>query len=157
KAAARIRDSAIRTTLLAFLYDWMFYWESDADRARLRAVLDLADDNGWRRRLRTALAVYDAAKREELLVAPEARDQPPILIAGLAGLLIRGPQGESARVLLHQAQQRHPEDFWINFQLGYHLQEERPQEAVGYLRVAVASRSESSQAQIMLGRALRDA
>jgi hypothetical protein len=67
EAAARIRHSAIRTTLLAFLYDWVFYWESDADRARLRAVLDLADDDEWRRRLRTALAVYDAAKREELL------------------------------------------------------------------------------------------
>jgi serine/threonine-protein kinase len=157
EAAARIRDSAIRATLLTFLYDWVFYWESDADRARLRAVLDLADDDNWRRRLRSALAIYDSAKREEVLTAPEARDQPPILVAGLAGLLIRGPQGEAARALLHQAQQRHPEDFWINFQLGYLLQEERPREAAGYLRAAVASRPESSQAQLLLGRALRDA
>jgi tetratricopeptide (TPR) repeat protein len=59
--------------------------------------------------------------------------------------------------LLHRAQQRHSEDFWINFQLGYILQEERPPEAVGYLRAAVASRPDSCQAQIMLGRALRDA
>ena len=35
--------------------------------------------------------------------------------------------------------------------------EERPQEAVGYFRAAVASRPESSQAHIMLGRALHDA
>jgi serine/threonine-protein kinase len=157
EAAAKIRDSAIRATLLAFLYDWMFYWGSDADHARLRAVLDLADDDEWRRRLRAALAVYDAAKRREVLTAPEAPDQPPMLVAGLAGLLIRGPQGEAAQALLHQAQQHHPEDFWINFQLGYVLQDERPQEAVGYLRAAVASRTDSSQAQIMLGRALRDA
>jgi tetratricopeptide (TPR) repeat protein len=157
EAAARIRGSAIRATLLAFLYDWMFYWESGADRARLRAVLDLADDDAWRRRLRSALAVYDAAKREELLTAPEARYQPPILVAGLVGLLIRGPQGEAAQALLHQAQQRHPEDFWINYQMGYLLQEERPREAAGYLRAAVASRPDSSQAQILLGRALRDA
>ena len=157
QAASLIRSSAIRTTLLAFLYDWVFYWESDADRARLRAVLDLADDDGWRRRLRGTLAVYDAATRQELLTAPEARDQPPVLVAGLAGLLIHGPQGEAARALLHEAQQYHPEDFWINFQLGYLLQDQRPQEAVGFLRAAVASRPESSQAQIMLGRALRDA
>jgi eukaryotic-like serine/threonine-protein kinase len=157
EAASRIRSSAIRTTLLAFLYNWVFYWESDADRARLRAVLDLADDDEWRRRLRSTLASYDAAKREELLAAPEARDQPPVLVAGLAGLLIHGPQGEAARALLHKAQQRHPEDFWINFQLGYLLQDQRPQEAVGFLRAAVASRPDSSQAQIMLGRCLREA
>jgi serine/threonine-protein kinase len=157
EAASPIRSSAIRTTLLAFLYDWVFYWESDADRARLRAVLDLADDDGWRRRLLGTLAVYDAAKREELLRAPEARDQPPVLVAGLAGLLIHGTQGEAARTLLHEAQQHHPEDFWINFQLGYLLQDQRPQEAVGFLRAAVASRPDSSRAQIMLGRALREA
>ena len=80
-----------------------------------------------------------------------------MLLAGLAGLLIHGPQGEAARALLHEAQQHHPEDFWINFQLGYLLQEQRPQEAVGFLRAAVASRPESSQAHIMLGRALHDA
>ena len=157
EAASLIRSSAIRTTLLAFLYDWVFYWESDADRARLRAVLDLADDDGWRRRLRGTLAVYDAATREELLTAPEARDQPTVLVAGLAGLLIHGPQAEAARALLHEAQQYHPEDFWINFQLGYLLQDQRPQEAVGFLRAAVASRPDSSQAQIMLGRCLREA
>ena len=135
----------------------MFYWVSDADRVRLRAVLDLADDDDWRRRLRKRLAVYDSAKREEVLTAPEAQDQPPILVAALAGLLIRGPQGEAAQALLQQAQQRHPDDFWINFQLGYLLQEERPREAAGYLRAAVASRPESSQALILLGRALHDA
>jgi serine/threonine-protein kinase len=157
EAASLIRSSAIRITLLAFLYDWVFYWESDADRARLRVVLNLADDDEWRRRLRATLAVYDAAKREELLTAPEARDQPPVLVAGLAGLLIHGPQGEAARSLLHEAQQHHPEDFWINYQLGYLLQDQRPQEAVGFLRVAVASRPDISQAHTMLGRALREA
>jgi serine/threonine-protein kinase len=157
EAATRIRHSAIRGTLLAFLYDWVFCWESDADRARLRAVLDLADDDEWRRRLRETLTVYDAAKREELLTAPEAQDQPPIVLAGLAGVLSRGPQEETARALLHRAQQRHSEDFWINFQLGYILQDERPPEAIGYLRAAVARRPGSSQAHIMLGRALRDA
>jgi serine/threonine-protein kinase len=159
EAAARIHDSAIRATLLAFLYDWVFYWESDADRTVLRAVLDLADDDEWRRRLRSALrpGVYDAAKREELLRAPEAPDQPPIVVAGLGGLLIRGPQAEAAQALLQRAQERHPEDFWINFQLGYLLQDNRPREAAGYFRAAVANRPDSSQAQIMLGRALRDA
>jgi tetratricopeptide (TPR) repeat protein len=80
-----------------------------------------------------------------------------VLVSGLAGLLIDGPHGEAARALLHEAQQYHPEDFWLNFQLGYLLQDQRPQEAVGFLRAAVASRPDSGQAQIMLGRALLDA
>jgi tetratricopeptide (TPR) repeat protein len=55
---------------------------------------------------------------------------------------------------LRDAQQRHPEDFWINFQLGYYLQHERPQEAVIYSRAAVAIRPESAQAYTLLGRVL---
>jgi serine/threonine-protein kinase len=156
EAAARIRSSAIRETLLAFLYDWMLHWESDADRARLRAAVDRADDDDWRRRLRQVFVVYDPAKRENLLSAREAPAQPPVVLAALAQILTRGPLEEKARALLRQAQQHHPEDFWINFQLGYLLQEERPQEAVGYFRAALASRPHSSQAHTMLGRALRD-
>ena len=54
-AAARIRNSAVRETLLAFLHDWL-YWISDADRARVQAVVDLADDDPWRRAFRDAIA-----------------------------------------------------------------------------------------------------
>jgi serine/threonine-protein kinase len=156
-AAARIRTSAIRETLLAFLHDWMLNWETDADRDRLRAVLDRADDDAWRRRLRQALSrVYNPGKREELLRAREALAQPPVVLAGLAGVLLRGPLEEKARALLREAQRRHPEDFWLNLQLGCYLQEERPQEAVACFRAAVAIRPSSDQAYTMLGRALRN-
>ena len=84
-AAARIRNSAIRETLLAFLHDWLFFWVSDADRENLRAVLDRADDDDWRRRLRKTLrGAYDPGKRQELLRAREAPDQPPLILGGLA-------------------------------------------------------------------------
>src|SRR5262249_57961787 len=43
EAAARVGNSAIRETLLAYLHDW-HYWASDADRAKLRALLELAVD-----------------------------------------------------------------------------------------------------------------
>ena len=85
-------------------------------------------------------------------------DQPPLILGGLAfAILNRGTEGEEARALLRAAQQRHPEDFWINLHLGCVLLAERPKEAVGYFRAAVASRPESSEAHIMLGRALHDA
>ena len=156
EAAARVRDSAIREALLAFLHDWL-YWVSGPDRDRLRSVVERADDDAWRRGLREALAVNDAPKLKESMRAREAVSQPPVILSGLAGALYGGPLAEDARALLQEAQKRHPEDFWINFQLGYLLHRDRPGEAVGYSRAAVASRPRSGQALSILGRALRDA
>ncbi len=158
-AAAQIRNSAVRDTLLAFLHDWLFFWAWDADRPNLRAVLDQADDDDWRRRLRKTLGgAYDHGERMDLLRARQAPDQPPLILGGLAdAILNRGIEGEEARALVRAAQQRHPDEFWINYHMGYISLAEHPQEAVGYFRAAVASRPESSQAHIMLGRALHDA
>jgi tetratricopeptide (TPR) repeat protein len=158
-AAAQVRASAIRETLMAYLHDWLFFWASDADKERLRAVLDRADDDDWRRRLRRTLGgAYDHGERMDLLRARQAPDQPPLILGGLAyGILNRGAEGEEARALVRAVQQRHPDEFWINYHLGYILLKERPQEAIGYLRAAVAGRPDSSQAHIMLGRALHDA
>jgi len=153
EAAARIRNSAIRETLLAFLHDWL-YWVAGAVRDKLRTVVERADDDEWRRELREALAVKDERKLQSLLRAREATTQPPVVLAGLSGALFGGAQEAEACVLLRAAQQRHPEDFWINFQLGYLLQQKRPQEAVVYFRVAVAIRPESAQAYTALGRVL---
>ncbi len=159
RAAAQIRNSAIRETLLAFLHDWLFFWASGADKDQLRAMLDRADDDDWRRRLRETLrGPYDPGERQYLLQAREAPDQPPLILGGLAyAILNRSAEGEKARALVREAQRRHPEDFWINLHLGHILLAERPREAVGYFRAAVASRPESSQAHLMLGRALHDA
>ena len=158
-AVVQIRKSAIRDTLLAYLHDWLFFWSSGREKDQLRAVLDRADDDDWRRRLRaTLLGAYDPGERHYLLTAREAPDQPPLILGGLAfQILNRGTDGVEARALVREAQQRHPEDFWINLHLGYILLAERPEEAVGYFRAAVASRPESAQAHIMVGRALHDA
>ncbi|HEV3260245.1 MAG TPA: protein kinase, partial [Gemmataceae bacterium] len=158
EAAARIRESAIRETLLAFIHDWMFFWGSQADKDQLAAVLDLADDDDWRRRLRKTLrGAYDPGERHDLLHAQKAPDQPPLILGALAySIMNYGTEGEEALALLRAAQLRHPEDYWINLQLGGIFMKERPGEAVGYYRAAVASRPESSQAYIMLGRALHD-
>ena len=158
-AAAQIRNSAIRELLVAFLYDWLLFWVWDSHKDKLLAVLDQADDDDWRRRLRKTLGTaYDHGARMDLLRDRQAPDQPPLILGGLAyAILKRGIEGEEARALVRAAQQRHPDEFWINYHMGYISLAERPQEAVGYFRAAVASRPESSQAHIMLGRALHDA
>ena len=153
EAAARVRHSAIRETLLAFLYDWL-YWAPVADRELLGALLDRADDDDWRRAYRDVLPGRDPRKLKELAAAPQAPAQPPVVLSGLGGLLLGGGQPEEALALLREAQRRNPADFWINFVLGSFLDKQRPQEAVAYFRAAVAVRPSSDQAYALLGRAL---
>jgi serine/threonine-protein kinase len=155
EAAARVNSSAIRETLLAFLHDWL-YWVSDAHRDKLRVVLDQVDDNTWRRAYREALPVRDKRRMKQLATAPAALAQPPLFLSGVGGILLANGQREEALAWLHEAQQRHPGDFWLNFLLGHFWGEERPQVAVGYFRAAVAIRPGSDEAYAKLGRALRD-
>jgi serine/threonine-protein kinase len=155
-AARLVRDSAIRETLVEFLHEWL-YSASDASRGDLRALADGADDDGWRRAYREALIAGDADQLGMLAGAPEAPTQPAAVLSGLCGKLLGAGKREEVRALLHDAQGRHPEDFWINYLLGHFWDQERPQLAVGYFRAAVALRPTSDQAHAMLGRALLDA
>ncbi len=122
ETAARIRKSAIRETLLAFMHDWLLYWAVGPDRERLRAGVVRADDDAWRRRLRETLAgPYDAGKREALLTAPEALTQPPVVLALLVRATTYSHQQEQEQLRAVQARgpaSRHPEDFWINYLAG---------------------------------------
>jgi tetratricopeptide (TPR) repeat protein len=155
EAAEGIRKSAIRDTLLAFLHDWLF-WVSPENRDRLRDVLDLADDDAWRHAYRIALLGGDMKKLSALAHAPEAPDQLPVVLSGLAGTMLADQYKNEALSLLREAQQRHPGDFWINYLLGMFWYKDHPQEAAGYFRVAVAVRPTSDGAWVMLGRALLD-
>jgi tetratricopeptide (TPR) repeat protein len=76
-------------------------------------------------------------------------------------LLVRGLRRssavEDAVALLRNAQDRYPTDFWLNHNLAlylYGIKPARPDEAVGYLRAALAVRPESSLAHGNLGFAL---
>src|SRR5262249_49350027 len=144
---------SIRYTLVAFLHDWI-QWESDVDRARLRNVLDRADDDHWRYAFREALLKKDVAKLGALARAPEASAQPAIVMATLASAMLGNMYKREAQEFMREAQQRHPDDFWINYLLGCFWWEESPREAVGYFRAAGAIRPTSDGAFLMLGRAL---
>jgi serine/threonine-protein kinase len=155
EAAARVRQSGIRLTLLVFLHDW-FYWVPEVNRDNLRSLLNSADNDLWRRSFRDALVTSDLDKLSALADAPAARAQPPVILSGLGGSLLGAGRRDEALALLRQCQRRHPDDFWINYLLGHFLEAERPQEAAGYYRAAVAIRPDSNQAYTRLGLALRD-
>jgi serine/threonine-protein kinase len=156
-SAARIRDSAIRETLVAFLHDWL-YWIADANRPPVWAAADLADGDDWRRAYRAAIATKNTnpEKFKALAAAPEAAAQPSLILSGLCGSLLAHNYRAEVLAVLNEAHRRYPGDFWINFLLGHFWERERPQLAVGYLRVAVAVRPSSDQAYTKLANALRD-
>jgi serine/threonine-protein kinase len=155
ESAARIRASAIRETLVAYLHDWL-YWVSDENKARLVGVLGLADDDDWRSAYREARVANDIEELRRLAQHPEAPMQPSVVVSGLGGAMLADRYKNETLALLQKAQQRNPGDFWINFLLGNFWLSDRPQEAVGYFRVAVAIRPTSDAAWLNLGRVLRD-
>jgi serine/threonine-protein kinase len=61
---------------------------------------------------------------------------------------------EDALAFLREAQQRHPEDFWLNYLLGQYWEKEHPQVAVGYFRAALAIRPKNDETCTKLGRCL---
>jgi serine/threonine protein kinase/tetratricopeptide (TPR) repeat protein len=153
-ATARIRASPIREQLVAGLDAWMFVKApDDPQRARLRQVVDAADDSAWRRAFREAALTLDLQKLKALARQPDALAQPPALLNWVGALLYDMGLFEESADLLRQAQQRHPGDFWINYWLGEDLARvgDTHNDQIGYYRAAVAARPSSAEAHQILG------
>src|SRR5262249_38788077 len=81
--------------------------------------------------------------------------QHPATVVVLAHTLRRVNQKDSALRLLRDAQHVYPGDFWINYDLGVALSEQRDYEgAIRFYTVAVAMRPHSATAHYNLGNAL---
>ncbi len=148
----RVRRSAIREALLAALSQWSR--QDKAERAGLLGVIEGADDDPWRQSFREAVLRRDAGRLKALAAGDEAPEQPPTVLEWLAGELDHAGLPEERAALLRQAQRRHPEDFWINLDLGLACMDLHPPkaaEAVGYERAAVAIRPGSAAAHNNLG------
>jgi tetratricopeptide (TPR) repeat protein/serine/threonine protein kinase len=157
-ATERVRGSAIREALVAGLDAWIHIKPAnDPERLRLRAIADGADDNAWRRTFREAALAGDAERLKALAAQPEALAQPASVLVWLGTVVYDGGAVEEARAVTRTAQQRYPDDFWINYVLGRMLvfdpplRAHRSDEAVGYLRAAVAIRPQSTEARCLLG------
>lgn len=158
-AASKIRDSVIAEALLAGLDSWMQIESvQEPARDRLRAAADRADDSTWRKTLRGAAVAADKTKLRAIAGDAKTLTQPPSALDWLGALLVRAGLLQEAEAILRQAQQRHPEDFWVNYHLGHFLiftsRPSRAEEAVGYFRAAVCLRPASAEARSILGLAL---
>jgi tetratricopeptide (TPR) repeat protein len=159
QVAAFIQAQSIREQLLAALDDWFLVQTDPKVRERLRAVTELADPDKWRNRMRKAVVENDVRALEELAARPEVAGFPPATAHLLGLALANAGAGARAVQVLAAAQQRHPQDFWLNYQLGIQFLwgagvQHNPQIAAGYLRAALVARPDHATVYTYLGLAL---
>src|SRR5207244_2159646 len=114
--AERVRGSAVHASIIAALDYWALCARDPAERTWVLSVLREADPDPWRSRARDPLTWSDMAS-----LAQVARDAPlehwtPSLLAVVGGRLHGVTEGQA---LLLRAEARYPDDFWINFALGF--------------------------------------
>src|SRR5262249_15599142 len=117
------------------------------------------DSDEWRNRVRDALwaGQRGQAVLAELAASEKVRALPPATVTTLAIAVRNAGLLNAAVALLRDAQQRHLDDFWINFHLAWCLNHKRPpsrDEAVRFYSVALALRPGSIVTLNNLGSAL---
>src|SRR5437660_11656236 len=143
--SARVRDSSLSAELIAALDDWASIAADQGRREWLLAVASEADPNPVRNRLRQPELWRDGARLTRIAQESSGAEVSPQLAIALARAALQS--GGDALPLLTAVQARYPQDFWINFALGWRLDEaRRGDEALGYYRAALAVRPQVSVA-----------
>jgi tetratricopeptide (TPR) repeat protein len=171
-AGKHIRDSSVARELAAALDEWASlrrYLNRSNPRQgtgwkHLVAVARAADPDGTRTRLRVALARGDTKTLVRLTSSDEDVQLLPWTLSAVARTLRTAGAPRAAEVLLRKAQQRHPDDYWLNHFLAEVIWGSKPEqerasraeEALPYLRVCVALRPQSPLGHYNLGLALHD-
>jgi serine/threonine protein kinase/Tfp pilus assembly protein PilF len=162
KAAARIRARTIRLELALALDFWALVLRDanrspDAAEGRLLAVARAADPDPWRNQIRTAFGRRDFERLKELAASAHFSEIPLRTLS----LLASSPLDPEIRLsLLRQAQQAHPDNFLISFQLGWALMHEwgtpykRVDEVIRFYTAALAVRPRSAATSHWLADAL---
>jgi serine/threonine protein kinase/Flp pilus assembly protein TadD len=157
----QLSGRSIRLQLAAALDDWARFrrFRNVGNWKNLLLIARVADPDPIRNKLRDAYEEEDSKAAQELADRASLGEWPSATVSLLSTLLVRTGAGERAISVLFQARQRHPDDFWLNLQLGDLLQTLRPgrlDEAVRYDTTAVALRPHSAGAHNQLGTALYD-
>ena len=149
--------------LASYLEDWAFQRRSTLGKTdepswrRLLVAASAADPDPWRLALRQEIGRQDRDILQRLAADEKnIAAQPPRSLALLADALSdQGDHGSAKRVLL-EAWRITPDDFWVNFALGYWDGDlsDGLDDGVRYYSVAVAVRPRSAVARTSLGVAL---
>lgn len=124
----------------------------------LWAVVQAADPDPWRRRVREASELEDLALRqatlEELVAEADLSHQPVRFLNQLAAQLARAKAIDSSLALLREVWQLHPDDIGTNISLAICLRRLQPaqlEESLRYYSVAISLWPESGLLRNMRG------
>ena len=123
----------------------------------LLAIACAADPDPWRVRVRDALRKRNRAALVEAAGQIPIGSVPPITLGLLARALNDAGAPEQAEDLFRRAQRRHPNSFWLNFDLAISLLRQKPprlDEGIRFLTVALALRPDNWPARSRLCDAL---
>jgi tetratricopeptide (TPR) repeat protein len=137
------------------LESWRAFLQSRvAEALWIDQVLELIDDDDWRREVRRACRQKDWPSVERLIST--VQDEPASVDAVnlVAMQLINASQFELAHQLLQAVQPSYPGDFWINQFLGItweHIPGRRPDESIRFYTAALAIRETAATYQNLGG------
>ena len=149
----KARPPEVVTTLATSVDDWAAIRrdrQKNRDGAvKLSVLAAAADPDSWRLGLRRALDLPNQAARLEAL-RRLAKDAPfetlgPISLDLLGRALKDAGDASGAEAVLRRAQQRHPGDVWVNYDLARALEKlARREEAIRYYTAARSLRPETA-------------
>lgn len=150
EAAARVRASPVRGFLVAALDDWAACAADRDQQAWVLAVVQRADPDPWRDRVRDPATWDNPEALRALADRPPVAEQSPQLLAVL-GARLRA-QKLSAVGFLGRVAAAYPADFWVNIEMGNALYDQsNSAEATGYYRTALALRPQTVALHYALG------
>jgi tetratricopeptide (TPR) repeat protein len=159
EAAEKIRERGISAEIAAALDNWTTvraYSEGkkkDTFWKKLQELATAVDPDPYRVKLRGVEANFNDP--EKILDSPQLLEQPMPVIMSLALSLLKIERREGRyEKVLRELQRRHPQDFWVNFELG--ADSSNPVDAVRFSTVALSIRPEIAAVHSQLGVALKN-
>ncbi len=150
--ASRLRESPVRASIVAALDDWAACAEKP-ERAWILEIARLTDPDPWRDRVRDQASWADIARIEELAETVDVGAQPVNLLVALGTRWRR--LGGDPTDFLRRVHRQHPDDFWVNFELGHLLATRDAAESIGFNRAAMAVRPSAAAPRYNLAVSLR--
>jgi tetratricopeptide (TPR) repeat protein len=159
----RIGESTVAAELAAVLDHWAWIrrrirGENDPSWKALLRVARLADPDVWRTQVREAVERRDRQALLALAASEEVFALSPTTLVVLGCVLQDDKESRhQVEVFLREAQRRHPNDFWLNFNLWHFFKTVQPsqlEEAYHFIAVAVSLRPEIPAAHNNLGNIL---
>jgi len=154
-----VRSRSIDAQLIAALDHWAAITRNPSLGRKLQEAALRADPRPLRFHLSNFAKERDPKVLEALIASLRIDEIRPATAHLIAGIARHTPAAEQAATLLRQVQQRHPNDFWVNHELGRCLHDLHPprlNEAICYYTASVALRPLSPGARLQFGACLFD-